>query len=238
MADTIVITKTQEDVVLVNNGGIEYTLDPRYRVQKKDGNVQILTDLGGLIETFDPAEVEKVVLKDTSEVLIPDQDTLFTQLITNFFFESKGLNGASFTTSIVRSADKSILNSIAMTPDGELEFAIGAAESWIFNMILVASELGANPNIKFRLGAFDGLTGDIEYSISNIETSGEAEHLSDFTTISVGFSLTGVKRLIKIEGSLTSINSGTLKLEWAQNSSDSDATTIHKNSALTAVKSL
>lgn len=90
MADTIVITKTQEDVVLVNNGGIEYTLDPRYRVQKKDGNVQILTDLGGLIETFDPAEVEKVVLKDTSEVLIPDQDTLFTQLITNFFFDKVG----------------------------------------------------------------------------------------------------------------------------------------------------
>lgn len=88
MANTIVITKTQEDVVLVNNDGREYTLKSDYRVQKKGGNVEILTDLGGLIQVFNPVEVEKVVLKDTSEVFISDQDTLFTQLITNFFFVS------------------------------------------------------------------------------------------------------------------------------------------------------
>lgn len=94
MANTIVITKTSEGVVLVNNDGDEYTLLSNYRVKKKDGKVEILTDLGGSIDKFDPVEVEKVVLADTTEVPIADLDTLFTQLHTNFFlFEKFGLIG-------------------------------------------------------------------------------------------------------------------------------------------------
>lgn len=94
MANTIVIKKTTEGVILVTNGGDEYTLLPSYRLQKKDGNVEIRSDLGGLIETFDPVEVEKVILSDGSEVAIPDLDTLYTQLNTNFFFDKSGIIGS------------------------------------------------------------------------------------------------------------------------------------------------
>ncbi len=93
MADTIVIKKSIEGVILVTNNGDEYTLLPSYRLQKKDGKVEVRSDLGGLIDTFDPAEVEKVILTDGSEVAIPDLDTLYTQLTTNFFFLKPGIVG-------------------------------------------------------------------------------------------------------------------------------------------------
>ena len=93
MANTIVITKTSEGVVLVNNGGKEYTLLPDYKLQKNANSVKVLTDLGGLIDTFTAEDVEKVVLIDGSEVIINDLDILFTQLRTNFFFVKTGLIG-------------------------------------------------------------------------------------------------------------------------------------------------
>ncbi|MGR3177846.1 MAG: hypothetical protein ACUZ8E_07290 [Candidatus Anammoxibacter sp.] len=90
MANTITITKTAKGVILVNNDGDEYTLLPDYRIRKKNGNVEILNDLGGMIDTFTPNDVEKVILSDGSEIVINDIDTLFTQLMTNFFFKLTG----------------------------------------------------------------------------------------------------------------------------------------------------
>ena len=90
MANTIVISKKLGGTVLVvTTSGTEYNLLPGYRVRKTPGGkVEVLTDLGGLIDTFDPVEVEKVVLIDGTDVAIADADTLFTQLHTNFFNES------------------------------------------------------------------------------------------------------------------------------------------------------
>lgn len=95
MADTIVISKVASGTILVNNGGTEYNLLPTYRLQKVDGLVQVVTDLGGVIETFDPVEVEKVVLANGDEVAIPDAATLFVQLYTNFF-NASALSGDFF----------------------------------------------------------------------------------------------------------------------------------------------
>lgn len=92
--DTIVITKKPEGAIVVNNDGKEYTLLPIYRLQKKGEVVQVLADSGIVIDSFDPVEVEKVVLIDGTEVAIPDLDTLFVQLYTNFFlFKKFGLIG-------------------------------------------------------------------------------------------------------------------------------------------------
>ena len=107
MADTIVITKTPEGVILVNNGNRDYTLNPSYGVKKFDSNVRIFTDLGGLIDTFDPVDVEKLVLIDGSEILDPDLDTLFTQLHTNFFFVKTGLVGPESNLEFISDANTS-----------------------------------------------------------------------------------------------------------------------------------
>ena len=108
MADTIVITKTPAGVVLVNNGGREYTLDSNYRVQKEAATVKIFTDQGRFIDEFDPVEVEKLVLADASEVLDPDLDTLFTQLHTNFFFVKSGLIGPASNLEFISDANSSL----------------------------------------------------------------------------------------------------------------------------------
>lgn len=107
MADTIVITKTPEGNVLVNNDGKEFTLDPSYRVQKRSNNVEILTDQGGLIAKFNPIDVEKLVLIDGSEVLDPDLDTLFTELHTNFFFVKSGIIGSASKLEFISDANVS-----------------------------------------------------------------------------------------------------------------------------------
>lgn len=93
MANTIVIQKSTEGVILVTNDGDNYTLLPSYRLQKKDGKVEVCSDLGGVIDTLDPAEVEKVILPDGTEIAIPDLNTLYTQLTTNFFFLKSGIIG-------------------------------------------------------------------------------------------------------------------------------------------------
>ena len=86
MANEIVIQKLTNGVIKVITSGKPYTLLPNSRVQKNVNNVEIRSDIGVIIDTFIPSEVEKVILIDGSEVAIPDLDTLFTQLSTNFFF--------------------------------------------------------------------------------------------------------------------------------------------------------
>jgi len=94
MADETIIAKQANGVVLVTTNGNEYTLKPNYRVQKNADNVEIRDDSSGSVAIFTVAEVEKVILADTSEVLIGDLDTLFTQLHTNFFFDGLESNGS------------------------------------------------------------------------------------------------------------------------------------------------
>lgn len=87
MANEIsIVKKSGGTILVVNTNGTEYNLLPGYRLQKtSDSKVNILTDLGGLIDTLDPVTVEKIVLIDGTEILIPDVATLFLQLYTNFF---------------------------------------------------------------------------------------------------------------------------------------------------------
>lgn len=149
---------------------------------------------------------------------------------------SNGVNGNGSTFSVIRSEDKSIISSDVLIADGELEFTIGADEVWLFKIDVVCDEAANNPDIKFRMGAFDGLTGSIEYDIFSSKNN-QDQQLSDFVTESTSFTLTSAgKRTISIRGGITSIDAGILKLEWAQNVSDSDATTVYKNSTLVAIR--
>ena len=91
MANETVIEKRPNGTILVTTSGKEYTLLSSYRLKKNTGDVEILNDLGGSVGKFTPDEVEKVILLDGTEVAIPDVDTLFTQLNTNFFFLKSGL---------------------------------------------------------------------------------------------------------------------------------------------------
>lgn len=130
MADTIVITKTPEGVVLVNNNGREYTLDSSYRVQKEAATVKIVTDQGRSIDEFDPVDVEKLVLIDGSEVVDPDLDTLFTELHTNFFFVKSGVIGSASNLEFISDAN------VSPGEDGNYRFKMVAGKLQTQKLIL------------------------------------------------------------------------------------------------------
>ncbi len=91
----IKISKVTGGTILVNNGGREYNLLSSYRLQKSDGKIRVLTDLGGRIDTFDPSAVDTLVLASGEIITSFDLDTLFTQLYSNFF-NASGLTGDFF----------------------------------------------------------------------------------------------------------------------------------------------
>jgi len=91
MSNTIVISKQLNDNILVTNAGAKYVLSQNLRTFLPLGadKVQIRNMSGSLIDTLSPIDVEKLVLKDGSEVFISDIDTLFTELVDNFFFDTQ-----------------------------------------------------------------------------------------------------------------------------------------------------
>jgi len=107
MADTIIITQASGGVIKVDNGAKEYNLLPSYRLQKLDAVVQVITDLGGLIDEFEPVEVEKVVFADGSEVLIGDLQTLFDQLLLVFALSSGNI-GVTFGPFVTVAVDDTV----------------------------------------------------------------------------------------------------------------------------------
>jgi len=147
----------------------------------------------------------------------------------------KETTASSGGITVVKSADESLVSSTTMQDDDDLKFALLNTESWAFTFTLVATEAGANPNIKITLAATGGLTGTIEYNWYKFggSSSGGA---SDFTTDSSSISLDSMKSLILIVGSVSATADGTLQLKWAQGSSDTDATIVHKHSSLVASK--
>jgi len=88
MADTIVITKKIGGAVVITTANVEYTHDPRYKIRNQDDKVKIYSEVGSLVETLDPVEVEKVVLIDGTEIAIADADTLFATLLASVFVPS------------------------------------------------------------------------------------------------------------------------------------------------------
>lgn len=145
------------------------------------------------------------------------------------------LPGNSKLVTIVKASDEVLASNDTLQDDDELKLAILNGETWAFEFLLIANEATGNPNIKFRLGATGGLTGNIEYQWSKLGTT-IAGGMSDFTTDSGSIALTTVKDGILITGSIKATANGTLQLQWAQATSDTDATTVFAMSKLIATK--
>jgi hypothetical protein len=90
MADTIIITKLVNGNILVDNDSVQNTFNPDAQCFKVDDSVQIKDKSGSKLVTFNADDVLKVVHDEGTEVPISDVDTLFSELITFFFFKSVG----------------------------------------------------------------------------------------------------------------------------------------------------
>lgn len=94
--NTIVIRKEVNGNVSVihNNSGREHKMDASLSPFKEvnQGVVIIRNDHGQERQVFNPVDVEKVVRVNGSEVPINDVDTLYTELVQNFFFDAIAAN--------------------------------------------------------------------------------------------------------------------------------------------------
>ncbi len=137
---------------------------------------------------------------------------------------------------VVKPSNETVVSSTTLQDDDDLKFAVLSGETWSFSFDLTVSEIANNPNLKFRIGATGGLTGSIEYSWWSNAGGAEEGFISNFTTTAVGISLGTIKSGVHVSGAIKATANGTVQLQWAQDSSDADATTVHALSKLIAHK--
>jgi hypothetical protein len=136
----------------------------------------------------------------------------------------------------VKASDESVVSSETYQYDDDLYLDITSGETWLFEIVLHATEESNNPNIKLKISAINGLTGDVQYGwhVCGTSTGGQQRQ---FTTVMGAVSLAMVPyTAIIITGAVKATATGRMQLEWAQDTSDTDATIVKALSKLIAHK--
>ncbi|MDX2697018.1 hypothetical protein [Streptomyces ipomoeae] len=153
------------------------------------------------------------------------------------------VTGIGARSYVRKTADESVTSSTTLQNDNELVLAVSASATYFFRVWLMATDAtDANGDIKFAFtfptGAVchfsgkgphtllaSGAFGDGEYIARNTATSGSTVASYGLTTSVIGIELTG---LLIVSGT-----AGNLQLQWAQNTSDANATTVQAGSFMT-----
>ena len=142
-----------------------------------------------------------------------------------------GGTGGGFTI-VHKASDESRTNDTTLTDDADLKFAIAANETWGFTF-WVQADIHSQPDIKFSINTPASPT-------SCIFGAGEIDSATGDGSITCGVSSgqlngNGTEMYI-ISGSIVNgSNAGTVALQWAQNTSKSQATTVKAGSYMLAV---
>lgn len=129
---------------------------------------------------------------------------------------------------VIKEENEVVNNSNSPQSDDELFIAVGASETWLFEMFLIYDS-GISADIRFRFIIPTG--SEITWNLPNATSN--PKHEGDL--LSRDGSGVGTVRGTTIAGILkVGSNSGTLQLEWAQNSAVVTDTTVHAGSTLTA----
>lgn len=153
------------------------------------------------------------------------------------------VTGIGARSYVRKTADESVTSSTTLQNDNELLLAASANCTYTFRVWIMATDAtDANGDIKFGFTFPTGATchfsgkgphsllasgafGDGEYIARNTATSGSSVATYGLTTSVIGIELTG---LLIVGGT-----AGNLQLQWAQNSSDANATTVQAGSFMT-----
>ncbi len=131
-----------------------------------------------------------------------------------------------------KTSDESVSSSNVLQDDDHLFATVGAGEVWEVEGMLDFSSASATPDVAFGLSIPTGATFKLSYHSNDgsatgfragVLTSGSAT-----VEIPAGGSAVVFVRGIVVVGS----SSGTVRLQWAQNTSDATATTARSNSYL------
>lgn len=138
-----------------------------------------------------------------------------------------------------KASDQSVAGSTTLQDDDDLAFAVGADEEWYFEIRLIATTLAA-ADLKLQITGPAGATGSWggfypvvgaapEVFITNVPLSSVGAPASLDSTDDV------VAEAVVISGYVvTAGTAGIIQLEWAQDTSNGTATTIHEHSFLVA----
>ncbi|TXI87238.1 MAG: hypothetical protein E6Q36_07870 [Chryseobacterium sp.] len=135
----------------------------------------------------------------------------------------------------VKSANESVTSSTTFQNDDELSFSIGASERWAL-FTFIQGNVGATPDIKFQVTAPAGATCNVTFAnqLPGIDTVLANRGCS---TSSGNMGSGNTDAYWQVAGYVsTGVTSGTVNLQWAQNSSSGTATTVNAGSYMLAFK--
>ncbi len=120
-------------------------------------------------------------------------------------------------------------------------FAVAANEIWLFGFNILFSA-GTAEDMKFAFtfptsGRIDASAGVMPNAGGAATLTLHSSNTSPTTATDVGGQGTGVRVFMPVGGIFTnSTNAGNVTLQWAQNTSGANDTTVYANSTLWAVK--
>jgi len=148
------------------------------------------------------------------------------------------------TVTVLKTADQSVISSTVLVDDTQLQFSIGAGESWVFDISLIVSNSSLNtPDWKSAMLAPVGSTCSVilfghegrgenfpQANTTDCTTPGEMINLAVQDDDGFGFN-------VEMQGIVTAgVTGGTVKLQWAQGTSIANNLTVKSGSILTAYK--
>lgn len=146
-------------------------------------------------------------------------------------------SGGATILKAYKSADQSKTNN-TYADDTHLTTTVEANANYIVRVVFYVSQGSATPNIKAQFVAPSGTT-DI-YGISqNTDSTPQISTISGIAgALNLGFSAPIIgDNMCTFDGSLsTGANAGTLKIQWAQNTTNASATTVKRGSYMTLIK--
>ena len=139
---------------------------------------------------------------------------------------------------VIKTADENVASSTALQDDDQLSFAVGAGETWIFDMFLSALAGSSAPDLKVAFAIPAGAS--IKWSMVGTNgNSGSSLWVVDSALSPLVFQCFGglPADMCMIRGTVTTGGTaGTVQLQWAQNASNALATTVQAGSYLQASK--
>lgn len=138
---------------------------------------------------------------------------------------------------VYKTADEDVSSNTTLQDDDELQFTMPANAVFEIEMVVVYSSPsgGSTPDIKYAMGE-DNTTRGVYTTVAQASTSDVAGAPSQLSALNVagqaGTGGGGAQRLLLIHGFHTWGGGATWKFQWAQNTSNGNATRVHKGSFL------
>ena len=188
---------------------------------------------GDLISATAADTPARLAVGTNGQVLTADSTTA-----TGLKWATAGGGGGATVAAVRKSADQSVTSSTTIANDTHLKFAIGANETYTFNLWLYTSAANSTPGIKWNVAGPSGST--VFFSPPNTYPMADGATviatIGSATDTFQGF-VDGNLRPMLIQGSiLNGSTAGDVQLKWAQNTSSGTSTTVKAGSFIYGIK--